>query len=101
MATPAEAARLVTVSRLMLDELFNPRIAEELTKRGHDVVAVAAEPTWVGASDEQLLRIATMDERTLVTENVRDFEILRTQWLNEGRRCAGLLYTSRQGFPRD
>lgn len=91
----------MTAVRLVLDEMYSPRIAEELTKRGHDVVAVAADPALVGASDEQILRIATIGECTLVTENVRDFEILRTRWLKEGRSCAGLLYTSRQRFPRD
>lgn len=91
----------MTAGRLILDEMYSPRIAEELTKRGHDVLAVAADPALVGASDEQILRIATMDECTLVTENVRDFEILRTRFLKEGRNCAGLLYTSRQRFPRD
>lgn len=30
--------------RLLLDEMFHPRIATELTGRGHDCVAVAAQP---------------------------------------------------------
>jgi hypothetical protein len=91
----------MSVRRLMLDEMYSPQIAEEFAKRGHDVIAVAADLRRVSAPDEELLRIATADDRTLVTENVRDFEILRTQWLKEGRACAGLLYTNRQRFPRD
>lgn len=101
MAAQAEATRVLTVARLLLDEMFSPRIAEGLTNRGHDVVAVAAIPSKVGAPDEQILRLATTEGRTLVTENVRDLEMLRTQWADEGRACAGLLYTSRQRFPRD
>ncbi|MGH3516080.1 MAG: DUF5615 family PIN-like protein [Haloechinothrix sp.] len=85
----------------MLDEMYHPRVAEELVKRGHEVVAVAAEPERVGLPDEQVLMHATSEGYALVTENVRDCEVLRMQWLKEGRNCAGLIYTHRQRFPRD
>jgi len=62
---------------LVLDEMASPEIASELVKRGHDVVAVAADPALVGLPDEQVLEWATAQGRCLVTENVKDFEVLR------------------------
>jgi len=35
-------------ARLALDEMFSPQIAAELVRRGHDVVAVAADPALAG-----------------------------------------------------
>jgi hypothetical protein len=40
---------------LVLDEMFSPEIAAELNKRGHDVVAVAADPSLAGLPDDQVL----------------------------------------------
>ncbi|WP_448071454.1 DUF5615 family PIN-like protein [Georgenia yuyongxinii] len=85
----------------MLDEMFRPQIAEELRMRGHDAVAIAGNPELVGMADEHLVRLATTEERALVTENVRDFEILRSRRLSENRPVAGLIYTNRQRFARD
>jgi hypothetical protein len=90
----------VTV-RLLLDEMFSPEIAAELVKRGHDVVAVAADPGLVGLPDEQVLEWATDQGRCLVTENVKDFEILRRASAAQGRTHAGLLYSGPRRFPRD
>jgi hypothetical protein len=90
----------VTAVRLLLDEMYHPGIAEQLQKRGFDVVAIAGDPDRAGIPDDDVLALATGEQRCLVTENVRDFEKLRTQWTKEGRRHAGLLYVSRVRFPR-
>jgi len=89
------------VAGLLLDEMFSPQIADRLCKRGHDVLAVAAQPELVGQPDEQILAQASAQDRCLLTENVRDFEILRSAWARDGKVHAGLLYTSRQRFPRE
>lgn len=86
---------------LMLDEMFSPRITAELVRRGYDVIALADDPTRLGMPDDLVLEWATDQGHALLTENVRDFEMLRTAWLDEGRLCAGLLYTSHSRFPRD
>jgi Domain of unknown function (DUF5615) len=86
---------------LVLDEMFSPEIASELVKRGHDVVAVAADPGLVGLPDEQVLEWATSQGRCLVTENVKDYEVLRRAAAAQGRTHAGLLYCSPRRFPRD
>lgn len=86
---------------LLLDEMFAPELAAELVKRGHDVVAVAADPALTGLPDEQVLALATEQGRCLVTENVKDYEILRRQRLAQGISHPGLLYASPRWFPRD
>ena len=87
--------------RLLLDEMFSPEIASELVRRGHDVVAVAADPGLAGLPDEQVLEWATEQGRCLVTENVKDYEILRRASTAQGRTHAGLLYSGPRRFPRD
>jgi hypothetical protein len=87
--------------RLALDEMFSPQIAAELVKRGHDVVAVAADPGLVGLPDAQVLEWATDQGRCLVTENVKDYEVLRRLSAAQGRTHAGLLYCGPRRFPRD
>ena len=87
--------------RLALDEMFSPQIAAELVRRGHDVVAVAADPGLAGLPDEQILEWATEQGRCLVTENVRDYEALRRAAAAQGRTHAGLLYCGPRRFPRD
>jgi predicted nuclease of predicted toxin-antitoxin system len=87
--------------RLALDEMFSPQIAAELVRRGHDVVAVAADPGLAGLPDEQILEWATEQGRCLVTENVKDFEALRRASAAQGRTHAGLLYCGPRRFPRD
>ena len=52
-------------------------------------------------ADEHVLVLATAEDRCIVTENVRDFEVLRSRWIREGRAHAGLLYTSVNRFRRD
>jgi len=85
--------------RLALDEMFSPQIAAELVRRGHDVVAVAADPGLAGLPDEQILEWATEQGRCLVTENVRDYEALRRAAAAQGRTHAGLLYCGPGGSP--
>jgi hypothetical protein len=88
-------------ARLLLDEMFSPQIALELVRRGHDVAAVAADPELAGLPDEQVLEWATSHGRSLVTENVKDYEVLRRAATAQGRTHAGLLYCASRRFPRD
>ena len=43
------------MSHLLLDEMFSGSIAEQLRAKGHDVLAVVADPALVGLADEQIL----------------------------------------------
>lgn len=86
---------------LLLDEMYPPHLADELSGRGHDVTAVAADKAHKGAPDDVILSWATESSRCLLTENVADFETLRLQWLEAGRASAGLLYGRDSRHPRD
>jgi hypothetical protein len=43
---------------MFLDEMFHPRIAEELSTRGRDCVAVVADAALRRSSDQNLLQLA-------------------------------------------
>ncbi|MBV8526986.1 MAG: DUF5615 family PIN-like protein [Candidatus Dormibacteraeota bacterium] len=78
--------------------MFTPVIAEELRRRGHDVIAVAAEPELRSLTDAELYASAKREKRRIVTENVKDFRRLLVQ--DEGTGRPGLLFTSSRSFPR-
>lgn len=91
---------------LLLDEMHAPGIADALTRRGHDVLAVAADPELRALSDEELLRRAapgadsSISGRRIVTENVKDFRPLLRRAEEQGTPTAGVLFTSSRRFPR-
>ena len=88
--------------RLLLDEMYAPAVAVELRARGHDAVSLhdAGRTHLVGASDSDVLAAARREDRTLVTENIRDFRPLESALLADGSHHAGLVYTSNRQFPR-
>ena len=78
--------------RLRLDAHVSGRnVGGPLRDRGHDVRAVAEDAANEGLDDEEVLELATSEERILVTHNVADFlEILR-EWAAVGRSHAGII----------
>ncbi len=89
------------MTRLLLDEMLSPVIAEQLVAAGLDVLAVSAHPVLRGIGDADLLDWATADGRTLVTDNVRDFAPLHASWAAQGRMHAGLIFISSKSYPQD
>jgi len=85
--------------RLLLDEHFSPLVAEELRKRGHDVVAAAAIPELRHREDADLLAWGTSQRRALVTENAADCVRLHQLHLSRGDRHYGIVLTSPRRFP--
>jgi hypothetical protein len=85
---------------LLLDEMFSPAIAAELTRRGIECRAVAADPLLRAHEDLAVLEAALSEGRVLVTNNVPDFESLRRAWNAAGRTIPGLIYTHDGAFPR-
>lgn len=81
--------------------MFHPSIARELTTRGHDCVSVAADDALRESSDAELLAHALADDRTVITNNVVDFERLRRHHAAAGEAVPPLIYTSDAAFPRD
>jgi predicted nuclease of predicted toxin-antitoxin system len=85
--------------KLLLDAHYSPAIAEQLRKRGHDVVA-AGERAELPLPDDQLLAAATAEQRALVTNNAADFIPLIQQAAETGTRHYGLVLTSDRTLPR-
>jgi hypothetical protein len=83
---------------LLLDEMLSPAIAVELGRRGHDVVAVAADPQLRSMTDPELYEWAVTQNRRLVTENVKDFRRLLAA--DSERAVPGVLFISSRRFPR-
>lgn len=86
--------------RLLLDEHYSPKIAEQLRARGYDVFAVGETVELRQLEDEDLLLWARKDGRVVVTENVSDFMHWHRTFLVRGEAHAGILFTSPKAFPR-
>jgi Domain of unknown function (DUF5615) len=80
--------------RLLLDEMYPRRLAEQLRADGHDVVAVVEMPDLVGREDAEVVRRAREDGRVVVTENVVDHASLAPG------DHAGLLLVNARRWPR-
>jgi hypothetical protein len=85
---------------LLLDEMFSPVIADDLTARGIDCRAVVADPLLRALSDLEIFETALFEGRVIVTNNVPDFESLRRAREAVGGDLPGLIYTSDLAFPR-
>lgn len=81
--------------RLLLDEQISPRVAEELRKRGQDVVAVS-ETELRGVADDDVLRWAVADRRAVVTNDMRDFRLLHARHLTMATSHYGIVLVSGQ-----
>jgi predicted nuclease of predicted toxin-antitoxin system len=78
--------------RLLLDaNLSAKRIGEPLSRRGHDVHAITAEPELEGLDDESVLELAAARKRILLTRSSRDFAPLCRTWAEAGREHAGVI----------
>ncbi len=78
--------------RLLLDEMYPRRLAEQLRAEGHDVVAVVELPDLLGQEDAEVARWAC--GRVGVTENVVDHAPLDVD------EHAGLLLVNARRWPR-
>jgi hypothetical protein len=86
--------------KLVLDEHYTPKAAEQLRERGYGVVAVGEQGQLRALEDEDLLRWAQREGRILVTENVGDFMVIHNAFLGRGELHGGILFTSPRKFPR-
>src|ERR1700727_500728 len=77
--------------RALVDEQLSAEIARELRSRGHDVEAVTERPELVGAPDEQLMEQAMLENRAVITNNLRHFRPIAAQRLAQGKQHAGLI----------
>jgi predicted nuclease of predicted toxin-antitoxin system len=90
--------------KLVLDEMVPPVIAEQLRRRGVDAIS-AVEPAHAGryaaAHDAAVFARAQEDGRTVVTDNVADFELVCTTWeQTHDEPHHGVLYAAGAAFNR-
>ena len=86
--------------RLLLDEMFSPVIAEQLRRRGHDVVAVKERLDLIQQSDAVVFAAAQTESRALVTENIRHFRALALSEAGDYSSHTGVIYTTERAFFR-
>ncbi len=86
--------------RLLLDEHYGQAIAEALRERGHDVIAVVADPELRGRSDADIYAWAAARDYRIVTENIKDFRPLLIAATARGGEVAGLLLVHPRRYPR-
>lgn len=86
--------------KLLVDEMWPAALAEQLRRRGHDVVAVLEREDLVHAQDEAVFEAARREGRAVFTENVGDYVPLASDRLARGKDHSGLLLTSNNSYPR-
>jgi predicted nuclease of predicted toxin-antitoxin system len=89
--------------KLLLDEMISPKIARELRGRGDfDVQAIKGDrPDLEAVADREIIRRIAAEQRTLVTNDVLDFQLIHNQMLAAGEEHYGLIFTSDTTMPRN
>jgi predicted nuclease of predicted toxin-antitoxin system len=89
--------------KLLLDEMISPKIARELRGRGDfDVQAIKGDrPDLEAIADREIVRRIAVERRTLVTNDVLDFQLIHNQMLAAGEEHYGLIFTSDSTMPRN
>ncbi|MGO1837881.1 MAG: DUF5615 family PIN-like protein [Candidatus Microbacterium stercoravium] len=82
--------------RFLLDEHYPARLARALTDRGVDARAVVASDALRGRDDTAVLRAATAENRTVVTEDVTTFSLA----IAVTPLHSGVLFCHHERFPR-
>jgi predicted nuclease of predicted toxin-antitoxin system len=87
--------------RLLLDEMISPRIARELRVHGYDVQAVKKDrPDLTSRGDRELIRQMATERRTIVTNDIADFQAIHDQFLAGGDEHYGIVFTFDATMPR-
>ena len=78
--------------RLFLDaHVSGGNVGDRLADSGHDVRALDSEREIEGIDDDELLELASRDERVLVTFNVADFPVILRERASADRPHAGVI----------
>ncbi len=88
--------------KLLLNEMISPKIARELRGRNFDVQAIKGDrPDLEAVADREIVRRIAAEQRTLVTNDVLDFQLIHNQMLAAGEGHYGLIFTSDSTMPRN
>lgn len=78
--------------RLLLDaHVSGPNVGRRLGRKGHEVRALDQEPELEGLDDDEVLGLASTEQRILVTHNVADFPRILRDWAAAQRSHAGII----------
>jgi predicted nuclease of predicted toxin-antitoxin system len=76
--------------RLLLDAHLSGRvIGKALRAAGHDVFALDEHRDLEGIDDEEVLQLASADDRILFTQNVKDFPEILRDWAHRQKSHSG------------
>ena len=88
--------------KLLLDEMNSWRVAAELRRGGHDVVAVKRDrPELEQRPDGTILQSAATEQRAVVTNSVRDYRQEHDRILARGETHYGVIFTYDDTLPRN
>lgn len=87
--------------KLLLDELYSPKVATQLLLK-HGVEAISAHEIAEvrGRPDEEVFAYCQQLSYTLVTENVIDFRPMFSQLVARGGGHCGVIFTTNAAYPR-
>ena len=84
---------------LLLDEMMQRSVAEQLRRRGHDVVAVTERAELRSLPDRDLFARAQEERRALVTYNRDDFLDIARQYGSLRQTHHGIVIVGPHRFP--
>ncbi len=96
MAQSAGSARV----KLLLDEMYQPAIAEQLRDRKHDAEAVTERAELRSLADTDIFALAQHEQRIVVTENIDDFSIIADGYDQRSQAHFGLVLVPHSSYPR-
>ncbi len=85
--------------KLLLDEMLPATIAEQLRRRGHDVVAVSERPELRGLPDPELFEHSALELRAIVTYSRDDYLELDRHYRAAERNHNGVIILNPRNFP--
>jgi hypothetical protein len=80
--------------KVLLDEMLPPAIAQQLRRRGRDVIAVAERADLRSLPDGDIFGFAQSEGRAVVTHDRADYLRLERDYRAAGRSHAGLILVS-------
>lgn len=80
--------------KLLLDEVIPPAVAEQLRRRGHDVLAVTERADLRSLPDAQVFAVAQAERRAIVTRDRADYLGIDRSHREAGLTHAGLVLVS-------
>ncbi len=80
--------------------MYSHVIAEQLRARGHDADAVVEHAELRGRVDTDIFALAQTEQRAVVTENIRDFSDIATDYDQRGQAHYGVVLAPPSSYPR-